>query len=57
MKKLLADILFWIGDKACNYDNALAAWLYVNCMRWSDKLVPWPEIDRCDLIDDDEDTF
>ena len=54
MKKLLADILFWIGDKACNYDNALAAWLYVNCMRWSDKLVPWPEIDRCDLDEDNE---
>lgn len=44
MKKVLAKILFWIGDKTSHFDSSFAAWLYVNCMRWSDKLAPWPEI-------------
>ncbi len=40
-KKVIADVLFYLGDFFSRFDNSTAAWLYGWLMHYSDKLDPW----------------
>lgn len=52
MKILLADILFWLGDRVCRiatkYDNVPLFIVYQKLMIWSDKLKPWTKVEDYD---------
>src|SRR5690606_5087691 len=48
MKGIIADILFWLGDKMAPHCRTVwLARIYVQLMIWSDKLKPWPEECGC----------
>lgn len=44
MKSLIANVLFFSGDKLSRLPYSWSADLYVWCMSRSDELKPWPSV-------------
>lgn len=49
-KRILANILFWMGDRVCRiatrYDNVFLFTVYQRLMIWSDRLKPWTKVEE-----------
>jgi hypothetical protein len=49
MKIILANVLFWMGDRVCRiatrFDSVPLFVVYQKLMIWSDRLKPWTKVE------------